>query len=403
MLFLVLNTGAIAQWIVQNSGTTNNIRAVHFIDTFNGFAVGDSGTILKTTDGGENWISLASGTNDQLNTVFCVNENCCFAAGSRSTPLWDTISTILKSTDGGYTWYNSSIGANATDHQSIYFINQDVGYSVGSWSVWGGGFSTEYKTANGGLTWTGVPSVSGDWGSKVTFLDADTGYILTGTDLGFDSYRSDIFKTNDGGATWILNTQFPFIITDVCFVNSLIGYAISGGGDVFKLIEDGGAIQLTSGLYLGTSIFFSDALTGYIAGGYAIQKTTDGGLTWTATTPEITASYVYFPVPDTGYAAGDGGIIYKTTNGGGVLAGINEAQVTSGSLKIFPNPSSENITIVTSTGGHLSILNMSGHEIISRDLLGPQNQMDISVLPAGIYFARIIIEKEIVVRKIIKW
>jgi len=25
---------------------------VHFIDTFNGFAVGDSGTILKTTDGG---------------------------------------------------------------------------------------------------------------------------------------------------------------------------------------------------------------------------------------------------------------------------------------------------------------------------------------------------------------
>lgn len=247
-----------------------------------------------------------------------------------------------------------------------------------------------------------MPSVSGDWGSKVTFLDAETGYILTGTDLGFDSYRSDIFKTIDGGATWILNTQFPFIINDVCFVNSLIGYAIDVWGNVFKLIESGGAIQLTNGLNLGSSIFFSDALTGYIAGGFAIQKTTDGGLTWTATTPEITASCVYFPVPDTGYAVGDGGIIYKTTNGGGVLAGINEAQVTSGSLKIFPNPSSENITIVTSTGGHLSILNMSGHEIISRDLLGPQNQMDISALPGGVYFVQLQNEKMVEVGKMVK-
>lgn len=125
LVALVGMISAMAQWVPQNSGTTNNIRAVHFIDTFNGFAVGDSGTILKTTDGGENWISLASGTNEQLNTVFCVNEDCCFVAGGRSTPLSDTISTILKSNDGGYTWYNSSIGAVATNHQSIYFINQD--------------------------------------------------------------------------------------------------------------------------------------------------------------------------------------------------------------------------------------------------------------------------------------
>jgi photosystem II stability/assembly factor-like uncharacterized protein len=399
---MILLSGARAQWTEQNSGTTNNLRAVHFRDTFHGFAVGDSGTIVKTNDGGENWISMVSGTNEQLNTLYCVNENCCFAAGSRSTPLSDTISTILKSTDGGYTWYNNSIGTVATNHQSIYFINEDVGYSVGSFSFWGGGSSTQYKTTNGGLTWNGMPNVSGGWGSKVAFLDADTGYILTGTDVGFGTFRSDIFKTTDGGATWSLNAQFPIWISDVCFVNSLIGYAIDVWGNVFKIIEGGGTVQLTSGSYMGSSIFFNDANTGYVAGG-VIQKTTDGGITWTG--QNIVASFVYFPVPDTGYAVGDGGKIFKTINGGGLPTGIYEpgkVQSSSTSWKItvltYPNPFSDFTTIeyelehpayinlsIYSHLGQLVVVLADGGQSVGKQ----QVRWEADGIPAGIYFYRL--------------
>ena len=43
----------LAGWVQQNSGTDKPFYSVHFpVDALTGYAVGDSGTILKTTDGG---------------------------------------------------------------------------------------------------------------------------------------------------------------------------------------------------------------------------------------------------------------------------------------------------------------------------------------------------------------
>ena len=41
-----------AQWTALTSGTTNNLNSVFFTDANTGYAVGDYGTILKTTNGG---------------------------------------------------------------------------------------------------------------------------------------------------------------------------------------------------------------------------------------------------------------------------------------------------------------------------------------------------------------
>ena len=45
------------------SGTTFQLRGVSFSDANNGAAVGDSGTILRTTDGGNSWVPQSSGTD----------------------------------------------------------------------------------------------------------------------------------------------------------------------------------------------------------------------------------------------------------------------------------------------------------------------------------------------------
>ena len=39
-------------WITQLSGTTEGLRSVSFTDANNGWAVGDNGNILHTTNGG---------------------------------------------------------------------------------------------------------------------------------------------------------------------------------------------------------------------------------------------------------------------------------------------------------------------------------------------------------------
>ena len=59
-----------SQWETQNSGTTLNLNSVYFINSNSGYAVGDSGIILKTIDGGSNWTLQNSGTIKELHSVY---------------------------------------------------------------------------------------------------------------------------------------------------------------------------------------------------------------------------------------------------------------------------------------------------------------------------------------------
>ncbi|HRD37861.1 MAG TPA: hypothetical protein PLC65_04455, partial [Bacteroidia bacterium] len=42
-------------WNTQTSGTTQNLRSVHFPTAQNGWAVGDGATIRVTSNGGQTW------------------------------------------------------------------------------------------------------------------------------------------------------------------------------------------------------------------------------------------------------------------------------------------------------------------------------------------------------------
>jgi len=52
-------------WSAQTSGTTGFLWSVDLVDASTGYAVGNDGTILKTTDGGTTW-NLASGTTSSI-------------------------------------------------------------------------------------------------------------------------------------------------------------------------------------------------------------------------------------------------------------------------------------------------------------------------------------------------
>jgi photosystem II stability/assembly factor-like uncharacterized protein len=84
-------------WFWQNplpQGAT--LLAVHFVNATTGTAVGESGTILRTTDGGSSWVSQTSGTTEWLFGVSFTDARTGTAVG--------TGGTILRTTNGGSAW-----------------------------------------------------------------------------------------------------------------------------------------------------------------------------------------------------------------------------------------------------------------------------------------------------------
>jgi photosystem II stability/assembly factor-like uncharacterized protein len=60
-------SGANAQWFWQNPLPLGNpLNGVSFADADTGTAVGDFGTIFRTTNGGTSWTSQSSGTTNVL-------------------------------------------------------------------------------------------------------------------------------------------------------------------------------------------------------------------------------------------------------------------------------------------------------------------------------------------------
>jgi hypothetical protein len=86
-----------------------------------------------------------------------------------------------------------------------------------------------------------------------------------------------------------------------------------------------------------------------------------------------------------------------------VYVGLKEQQKSQ--FLLYPNPASDKITIETTatpTQSQLSILNLNGEEVLTRSLIKPKTQIDISNLSSGVYFMRLTSDKTVEVGKFVK-
>ena len=158
-----------------------------------GWICGEGGLILKTTDGGANWDSLASGTTEHLSDIYFYDINIGYVVGFGGT--------IIKTTDGGLSWISLSSGTT-NDLYSMDFVDASIGYAAGEVNE----TSSVIKTTDGGASWIDkvkwVSCTSG-YCLAVEFIDANTGFIGGG-------HGSFLYKTTDGGETWNSSvSQFP--------------------------------------------------------------------------------------------------------------------------------------------------------------------------------------------------
>jgi len=322
-----------AQWFPQVSGTNQNLRDVEFLNRYTGWAVGDGGVIIKTINGGKDWINVPNpAVGKPLFKISLVDSNTAYVVG------W--FKTIIKTTNGGLNWIEIENGpwGGGDSYTSCFFVDSNYGFIVGQTQV-------VFKTINGGGNFTGG-YLSG------AFYDVHFQNYYLGLVAG--SVVSS-YKTTNGGENWNL-MSFPFgttgstfykisIINDNCWFignNRRVFYS-PNFGNTWDTISNIPYISPT-GTILCSS--FSDSLIGWTAGEYnRLFKTTNGGKNWSR---ENTGAGTWFWGDIYSYndsvVWGVGGIgkIMHTTNGGQTL--VNNNNSTSNVPKDFklyqnfPNP-----------------------------------------------------------------
>lgn len=184
-------------WTVQRDRQGFWLKDIYFTDNNHGIAVGDNGTILKTTNGGLSWNSITSPVMRDFRAVKFINNLEGYIVGGKNyLDAIDSFSTILRTTNGGTNWtiLKDDTAGILTD---IKFINSSTGYICGD-------KATLLKTTNGGLNWTKIiipNSLSTDYFNSLDFLNDHLG-IVSGK-YG----QTYIYTTSQLPEVYTLNTQ----------------------------------------------------------------------------------------------------------------------------------------------------------------------------------------------------
>ena len=303
-------------WI-QPKPQGNRITSIEFADRNNGCAVGDVGTIVRTTNAGQTWFTVPSPrTVDLYGVDFAKgNPNILVAVGDSGR--------ILRSSNGGSNWYI------VNTFPGVIFQDFDFATSTDGFAVGLGG--KIYKTTNAGQTWAQQFSPSAASFRSVNFHDANYGII------GGDRR---VMITSNGGVNWYsqnLNLiQFEQAVGVAC-VDSMTFYAATNytGGRVFRSTNGGTSWDTTElniplqfgGVDILRHMSFGSKNKGVIACDLAsIVRTSNGGNTWIRD-----STFVEYYQRDLGigifrttcwsdtntsYVSGGGGNVLKSTNAG---------------------------------------------------------------------------------------
>jgi len=359
-----------------------------FVDDNNGLAVsggalGSSGAIMRTTDGGRNWqavtfkyvTSTGSVALGSFNDVHFVTPSIAYAVGSGGL--------MIKSTDGGINWavVSTPLTTLGRNINALHFLNKDTGY------IGGAAINTTnttnindapkvYITRNGGSTWDSLTTpfrrrqdnatLSGFNTAeihRIHFVNDSVGYVVGSCGQAIANYSAILWKIEKNvvkdyslhrskfGITATTGSYTPATQTykGVIGVNDTLVLLSSLNNNVVMRVKTGkndstaSAVPAVWGAYErgvyeiiiwlnSTATPFPANLVGNVAGqmpqlkrgpggkifltsGSTILNTTDNGTSWSFTKPHP----VSVPYPHWGFNAMDvtpnGKIVIGTFNG----------------------------------------------------------------------------------------
>jgi photosystem II stability/assembly factor-like uncharacterized protein len=392
-VFFISDSFCQSGWTIQNSGTFENLNDIKFIDINTGWAVGNSGVVLKTTNGGANW--------NQVNTGFSNNNYCIQIYSENIFYIGSTNSRYLKTTNAGVNWISLISDPNTSGYiGSLNFLSEQSGYA--SWNT-GSSNDYLYRTSNGGLNWnfTGQLIASG----KLFFYNGTNKGWIVGVATPFNFDLQNFGYTTDG-----VNWTYKIIgdagkLNGIHFITSTQGYTVGNNGKIYKSTNGGlnwvaQSSPVTNNLRGITSK--DPSISWAIGDGGVILNTTNGGTSWASQLSPTTQNLnsIYFPLnSNTGWVCGNQGIILKTINGG---VGVKQiSSIVPSEFKLFqnyPNPFNPTTRINFSVSKlgfvKLKIFDAIGKEIkelVNQSLTSGTYETDFNAtdLPSGIYYYKL--------------
>ncbi len=281
ILSLIYLTPLSAQWEIINDGSDLKvpINTIDFVNEDIGWIAGRNGTLLKTTDGGENWNTINIPDSISIKHIDFLNESIGWAVGNTYIDGRPWTNHIWKTTTGGSNWMSQF----SFEFGSIYVIDENNVFAFGS---------NIYKTTNGGISWTDVsPNLSNQVYSSLWFQNAHTG-VATSYSYFLDTLKAIILKTTNGGITWDETIADEYRkIYDLQFVDNSNGYfrAQNDSNNFICKTEDMGATwtvktrisyRIHSYQLLDNNLIYAVMDDSVSRGNKHFMKSTDGAVTW---------------------------------------------------------------------------------------------------------------------------
>lgn len=395
IIFVLPFTAFTQQWVRQESGTTANLRGVWFVDSLSGWACGDSGMVLHTSDGGQHWISQNSGMNLRLEDVFFRDSQNGWIVGDSGT--------IIHTSNGGMQWTTQPTGI-PTNLRQVDFLGLPGGI-YDAFVV--GNQGTVVTTTDLGLTWSGsqifgVRDVS-------ALIYAEVNRWLFFIDKQLDRRWSVQYRTSDQGMTWDTTLSLlPFVHDTWARVRagSYFYWAACRGGYLLSSTNTGfawriGLIDIPDSTidYYGITLDTLDWRLWAVGRNGKIVSSIDSGRTWQSQASPVQANLneVSFPSRNVGWAVGDSGVILRY----GTVVSAPEPnlplllQFTLSS--VYPNPFNPKATIELFLPNR-ELLSVGVYDILGREVTRILEEVreagwhkirfDASNLPSGAYLIR---------------
>lgn len=298
------------------------LNDVTFVDDRHGIAVGDHGSIWRTSDAGVQWEQIPSGTDAHLHSVHFTDMRHGWAVGGHQQPYSNqTRGVVIRTSDGGVTW-ETLPEQSLPKLTAVRFEDTRHGWAVGYNShLFPSGL---FETTDGGRSWRCLPgtqnrrfhrfavlpngelilaggggniSLADRGGIRKPTIEADPlrdmqDIVVAGSqDATAVGEGGLILSSTNAGVSWEVVAADPLAETDRnvdLYVVERLGKHIWIGGSPGSFLlhsQDGGQTFSTQKLPTTANIhglFFRNESTGWAVGSLGtILHTTDGGTTWT--------------------------------------------------------------------------------------------------------------------------
>lgn len=238
-------------WELVDLRTTDNFNCIYIdIISGRGWIVGDNGALYQTEDGGETWIKQYLGTHEILYAVAAIEGACPWICGN---------DVIYRSHDQGATWEKIN-----TVFHSRYF---SIGLKECDEAWISGMQGLIISTTDDGATWQSHAS-----GTTNQLFSID---IVANGDYRACGYTGTILRSSDAGGTWVKEHEKTFLYLYDVDTRGIGGaaYAVGGDGTILETL-DGGTTwnQRVSGTFTYLNdVCFQAVMHGvYVTGWYGI-------------------------------------------------------------------------------------------------------------------------------------